>query len=218
MISSIFESRYLRIRRRYQYHSILYHSNHRAELRRDWVARKGIWRGSEGLNFLLAKQNAFTAEGLVMICYSNDESAFWRSLRRELVKDGCPGSVIQGHKELIQAYVKDLGSREVLDDMGISRISPSNLTYFLVSRSMYICLCEYMCVCVCVRKTLITEEIKKGKSNISIKGKRLKYHFNPVSKLRHRGVISTSPSPFQISLSYSGELTAATICKAPLRI
>jgi hypothetical protein len=151
-----------------------------------------------------------------MVCYSNDESAFWRGLRRELVKNGCPGGVIKGHKGLIQAYVKDLSSRRVLDDMGISRISPSNLTYFLVSRSMYICLWEY--TCVCVRKTLITEEIKKGKSNISIKGKRLKYHFNPVSKLRHRGVISTSPSPFQISLSYSGELTAATICKAPLRI
>jgi hypothetical protein len=41
----------------------------------------------------------------------------------------------------------------------------------------------YVYVFVCVRKTLITEEIKKGKSNISIKGERFRYYSKSKERL-----------------------------------
>jgi hypothetical protein len=69
----------------------------------------------ESVNFLVAKFTA-TPEGSVMTAYSNDDKTVWRALRRELVKDGYRSKAIQEHKGLIQAYVKELSDRGVLDD------------------------------------------------------------------------------------------------------
>jgi hypothetical protein len=51
-----------------------------------------------------------------MTSYSNDEPAFWRSLRRELVRDGYSSRKIHEYKNLILEYVRELGPRGVLDD------------------------------------------------------------------------------------------------------
>ena len=55
-------------------------------------------------------------EGSMMTRYNDDDTSFWRSLRRELVKEGLPSAAIHEHKHLIKEYVKELGARGVLDD------------------------------------------------------------------------------------------------------
>ena len=55
-------------------------------------------------------------EGSILTRYADDDTGFWRALRRELVKEGLPSATIHKHKHLIKAYVKELGTRGVLDD------------------------------------------------------------------------------------------------------
>ena len=55
-------------------------------------------------------------EGSVLTAYTNDDTGFWRELRRDLIKDGLPSAAIHKHKHLIKRYVKELGARGVLDD------------------------------------------------------------------------------------------------------
>ena len=55
-------------------------------------------------------------EGSTWTSYADDETGFWRALRRELVNEGLPSAAIRKHKHLIKAYVKELGTRGVLDD------------------------------------------------------------------------------------------------------
>ena len=55
-------------------------------------------------------------EGSVLTEYADDDKAVWRAFRRELVKDGFSSDVVREHKDTIQAYVKELGSRGILDD------------------------------------------------------------------------------------------------------
>jgi hypothetical protein len=79
---------------------------------------------TESINLLVAKLSSSSPEGSIMTAYSNDDKAFWRALRRELVRDGYPSRVIHNHKDLIRDYVKELGARGVFDDrMGRSRMS-----------------------------------------------------------------------------------------------
>ena len=56
-------------------------------------------------------------DGTVLTVYSDDDTAVWKGFRRELIEDGFRSSVIEQHKGIIQAYVKELGSRGVLDEM-----------------------------------------------------------------------------------------------------
>ena len=55
-------------------------------------------------------------EGSMMTRYNDDDTSFWRSLRRELVKEGLPSAALHKHKHIIKEYVKELGARGVLDD------------------------------------------------------------------------------------------------------
>ena len=55
-------------------------------------------------------------EGSVLTDYAGDDKVVWRAFRRELVKGGFSSDVIREHKDTIQAYVRELGSRGVLDD------------------------------------------------------------------------------------------------------
>ena len=55
-------------------------------------------------------------EGSVLTAYANDEKAVWKEFRRELVADGFTSSTIRKHKQVIMAYVKELGSRGLLDE------------------------------------------------------------------------------------------------------
>ena len=55
-------------------------------------------------------------DGSILTRYTDDDTGFWRELRRELVDEGLPSAVIHKHKHLIKAYVKELGTRGVFDD------------------------------------------------------------------------------------------------------
>jgi hypothetical protein len=59
--------------------------------------------------------NTSSYEGSVWSKYTDDDVEFWRSFRRQLVKEGYKSRVIRSHKGLIQAYVRELESRGVLD-------------------------------------------------------------------------------------------------------
>ena len=67
-----------------------------------------------------------TRESSILTAYTEDDRAVWREFRRELIKDGFSSPVIKQHKEAIKAYVKELGSRGVLDD-GVSATEKSDL-------------------------------------------------------------------------------------------
>lgn len=55
-------------------------------------------------------------EGSVLTTYTNDDRDAWRELRRELVKAGFRDSIVRRHMDTILDYVKELGSRGLLDD------------------------------------------------------------------------------------------------------
>ena len=55
-------------------------------------------------------------EGSVLTAYADDDTGFWRGLRRDLIKDGLPSAAIHKHKHLIKEYVKELGARGILDE------------------------------------------------------------------------------------------------------
>lgn len=55
-------------------------------------------------------------EGSVLTDYADDDKAFWRELRRELVREGFSSDVIRERKDTIKAYVKELGSKGIFDD------------------------------------------------------------------------------------------------------
>ena len=55
-------------------------------------------------------------EGSVLTSYPDDDKNAWRELRRELVRDGFRDDIMRKHMKTIKAYVKELGSRGILDD------------------------------------------------------------------------------------------------------
>jgi hypothetical protein len=75
------------------------------------------------VNVVVAKLKPRIQEGSSMTAYSNDDRSFWRALRRELIEDGCPSAVIHEDKALIKDYVKELGSKGVLDSPNCSQLS-----------------------------------------------------------------------------------------------
>jgi hypothetical protein len=91
-------------------------SQGRAEKQLNDVGRdlKGI-RGK--VDWIAAKITAKGGDGTVWTSYENDDKAFWRELRRELVVEGYDSSVLQKHKQLLKEYIKELGSRGVFDQV-----------------------------------------------------------------------------------------------------
>jgi hypothetical protein len=61
--------------------------------------------------------NSGHKEGSILTSYANDDKAFWKEFRRELVKEGYSSRVLKKHKALIRDYVKELGDRGALDDL-----------------------------------------------------------------------------------------------------
>jgi hypothetical protein len=69
------------------------------------------------LNWMVASMQAKAAtEGSILTSYSEDDKGFWKGLRRELIGEGFPSSVIGKHKRIIKEYVMEIGSRGVLDE------------------------------------------------------------------------------------------------------
>jgi hypothetical protein len=70
------------------------------------------------LHWVIANLSAEVGEGSVRSSYANDDKIFWRTLRKELVKEGYDNYTLQKHRRLIKAYVEELVNRGVLDDQG----------------------------------------------------------------------------------------------------
>lgn len=72
------------------------------------------------VNWVTASMQANTGggrEGSILTSYANDDKAFWKEFRRELVKEGYSSSVLRKHKTLIRDYVKELDDRGALDEV-----------------------------------------------------------------------------------------------------
>jgi hypothetical protein len=67
------------------------------------------------VDLLVANIASKSSEGTVWTSYEGDDKAFWRELRRGLVKEGYRSSVLHKHKHLIKKYVEELGNRGVFD-------------------------------------------------------------------------------------------------------
>lgn len=65
-----------------------------------------------------AEMTAKTSDGTVWTLYKEDDSAFWKKLRRRLVKNGFGSHVLEKHEDLIKEYVEELGRRGVFDQSG----------------------------------------------------------------------------------------------------
>ncbi|KAK0510240.1 hypothetical protein JMJ35_007634 [Cladonia borealis] len=88
------------------------------------VVEKQMYEAGGDLKDIQRSLNGITAhlmscankEGSVLTDYADDDKAVWREFRRELIDKGFSSKVIREHKNTIQAYVKELGSRGILDD------------------------------------------------------------------------------------------------------
>ena len=65
-------------------------------------------------------------EGSVLTAYAEDDRAVWKEFRRELVKDGYSSRLISKYKDTIKAYIKELGSRGLLDDPALDAGNTDN--------------------------------------------------------------------------------------------
>lgn len=70
------------------------------------------------VDLLVANIASKSSDGTVWTSYEDDDKAFWRELRRGLVKEGYRSSVLHKHKHLIKNYVVELGNRGVFDVEG----------------------------------------------------------------------------------------------------
>lgn len=87
----------------------------RGGVERELSRQKDLLKGiRESVNLALAKINSTTRQKSVMKAYSNDSKAFWSRLRREILKDKFSRSAVDGKKNLILSYMKELDSRGVL--------------------------------------------------------------------------------------------------------
>lgn len=65
--------------------------------------------------------NAADKEGSILTAYADDDKAVWREFRRELIRDGFSSSILRKHKNIIQDYVKELGSRGLFDETDLAQ-------------------------------------------------------------------------------------------------
>lgn len=56
-------------------------------------------------------------EGSTLTSYTNDDKAFWKELRRELIREGYSSTVLRQHKRAIKNYVLELGTIGALDEL-----------------------------------------------------------------------------------------------------
>ena len=88
------------------------------------IVEKQMYEAGGDLKDIRRAVNGITAhlmsgankEGSVLTDYADDDRAVWKAFRRELITEGFSSDVIRVHKDTIQAYVKELGSRGILDD------------------------------------------------------------------------------------------------------
>jgi hypothetical protein len=71
----------------------------------------------QSVNWISSSMQAKTKEGSIWTSYADDDKAFWRTFRRELVKEGFSSVFLRKHKSIIKEYLTELGSRGAFDDV-----------------------------------------------------------------------------------------------------
>ena len=83
----------------------------------------GDLRGIRGsINWIVANMTASqgtAGEGSVWTAYENDDKQFWRDLRRQLHKEGFSETILQTNRDLLMAYVEELGKRGGFDEEAV---------------------------------------------------------------------------------------------------
>jgi hypothetical protein len=101
------------------------HTPGRVETTLEKAEEQTRWHGRSlqgiktSLHWVIANLSRELGEGSVRSSHSNDDKLFWRTLRKELVKEGYDNYTLQKHRRLIKSYVEELVNRGVLDDQGI---------------------------------------------------------------------------------------------------
>ena len=75
---------------------------------------KDIKLALNGIAAHLLSKSAF--EGSMPTAYTRGDEAVWQEFCQELVKDSFPSSIVEKYKSIIQAYLKEPGSRRLLND------------------------------------------------------------------------------------------------------
>ena len=69
------------------------------------------------VNWVTARLSSMSnREGSILTSYEDDDKAVWKEFRKELYHEGFSSTVIEKHKRLIKAYIKELADRGALDD------------------------------------------------------------------------------------------------------
>lgn len=69
------------------------------------------------VNWLIASDQAKqTRECTILTSYSDDDTAVWKKLRRDLIKEDCPSAVVSKHIRAIKKYVMEVGGCGALDE------------------------------------------------------------------------------------------------------
>jgi hypothetical protein len=79
----------------------------------------------EQLDIILDKVDAIAAKmsnqksgsGSVMTSYDNDDKEVWKDFRRELVAEGFSSSVLQQHKDVLRAYIREIDQKGLLEQL-----------------------------------------------------------------------------------------------------
>jgi hypothetical protein len=87
----------------------------------------------EQLDIILDKVDAIAAKmsnqksGSVMTSYDNDDKEVWKDFRRELVAEGFSSSVLQQHKDVLRAYIREIDQKGLLDPSPSPAPEPSGI-------------------------------------------------------------------------------------------
>ncbi|CAG8957121.1 hypothetical protein HYFRA_00009322 [Hymenoscyphus fraxineus] len=66
---------------------------------------------------LIASRMTQRSGGSVMSTYSDDDKEVWKDFRRELVREGFSSSVLQQHKEVLRAYIREIDQNGLLNEI-----------------------------------------------------------------------------------------------------
>jgi hypothetical protein len=76
---------------------------------------------SEHLDLILDKVDKIAARmgqraGSIMTAYDDDDKEVWKQFRRELVQEGFSSEVLQQHKDVLRAYIREIDQNGLLED------------------------------------------------------------------------------------------------------
>ncbi|KAK0125650.1 hypothetical protein ONS96_009484 [Cadophora gregata f. sp. sojae] len=67
-------------------------------------------------------------EGSVLTSYEDDDREVWKQFRRELIQEGFSSDVLQQHKDVLRAYIREIDQKGLLDDVSPNPHTPPHGT------------------------------------------------------------------------------------------